>query len=47
MPQTANRTLFRNANVVLPDEVREGSVLIENGIILDVDAGSAVQAPSG
>ena len=44
MPQTANRTLFRNANVVLPDEVREGSVLIENGIILDVDAGSAVQA---
>ena len=39
MPEAVKRTLFRNANVVLPGEVRAGSVLIENGIILDVDAG--------
>ena len=44
MPEAVKRTLFRNAHVVLPGEVRAGSVLIENGIILDVDAGSAVQA---
>lgn len=44
MPEAVKRTLFRNANVVLPGEVRKGSVLIENGIILDVDAGPAVQA---
>ena len=44
MPEAVKRTLFRNANIVLPEEVRAGSVLIENGIILDVDAGSAVQA---
>lgn len=44
MPETVKRTLFRNASVVLPDEVRAGSVLIEDGIILDVDAGAAVQA---
>ena len=44
MPEAVKRTLFRNANIVLPEEVRAGSVLIENGIILDVDAGSTVQA---
>lgn len=44
MSEAVKRTLFRNANVVLPEEVRAGSVLIENGIILDVDAGSTVQA---
>ena len=38
------RTLFRNASVVLADEVRIGSVLIENGIILDVDVGANVAA---
>ncbi len=37
------RTLFRNANVVLPDGVRLGSVLIEDSQIVDVDAGTAVQ----
>jgi dihydroorotase len=40
------RTLFRNARVVLTDSVRTGSVLIEDGKILDVDAGSSVQADS-
>jgi dihydroorotase len=39
-----NRTLFRNAQVVLSDEVRLGSVLIQDGTILDVDAGSNVAA---
>ena len=44
MSEAANRTLLRNANIVLPTEVRQGSVLIEKGIILEVDAGSTVQA---
>lgn len=44
MSEAVNRTLLRNANVVLPNEIRVGSVLIENGIILDVDAGATVQA---
>lgn len=39
-----SRTLFQNANVVLADSVRTGSVLIEDGKIMDVDAGSHVQA---
>lgn len=38
------RTLFRNAQVVLPGQVRTGSVLIEDGRIVDVDAGEAVTA---
>ncbi|WP_146517674.1 dihydroorotase [Stieleria varia] len=33
-----SRTLFRNANIVLPDSVREGSVLVEQGVIIDIDA---------
>tara|TARA_R110002049_G_scaffold4601_4_gene31805 strand:+ start:25908 stop:27275 length:1368 start_codon:yes stop_codon:yes gene_type:complete len=37
-----SRTLFRNANIVLSDSVRTGSVLTDNGIILDVDAGTNV-----
>jgi alpha-D-ribose 1-methylphosphonate 5-triphosphate diphosphatase len=32
-------TVFRNAKVVLPDEVIEGSVRIEDGVITAVDAG--------
>ena len=44
MSEAANRTLLRNANIVLPTEIRQGSVLIEKGIILEVDAGSTVQA---
>jgi dihydroorotase len=36
------RTLFRNAQIVLVDRVITGSVLIENGKILEVDAGSQV-----
>lgn len=39
-----SRTLFQNANVVLPDQVRTASVMIENGRIVDVDAGSSVGA---
>ncbi|MGB7345023.1 MAG: dihydroorotase [Pirellulaceae bacterium] len=38
------RTLFRNANVVLIDSVRTGSVLVDGKTILDVDAGDSVQA---
>lgn len=41
MPQNTHRTLFRNAQIVLPDQVRVGSVLIEDGRILDVDAGAS------
>jgi len=44
MPSAVPRTLLRNASVVLPGEVRTGSVVFENGTILDVDAGEAVQA---
>ncbi len=36
------RTLFRDANVVLPDSLRKSSVLIEDGRIIDVDAGNHV-----
>ena len=32
------RTLFKNASIVLPDSVAVGSVLVEDGKILDVDA---------
>ena len=38
------RTLFRNANIVLADSVLSGSLLIEDGKILDIDAGDSVQA---
>ncbi|MCO8124905.1 dihydroorotase [Stieleria sp. TO1_6] len=34
------RLLFRNAAVVFPDQVRTGSVLVDDGKILDVDAGA-------
>ncbi|MGI9472088.1 MAG: dihydroorotase [Rubripirellula sp.] len=44
MSEAATRTLFQNAQIVLPDQVRVGSVLIEGGKILDVDAGATVQA---
>ena len=33
------RTLFRNAHIVLPEGVRVGSLIIEDGRILDVDCG--------
>ncbi len=39
-----NRTLIKNAHVVLPDSTRAGSVLIEDGKIIDVDAGNQVTA---
>ena len=39
-----SRTLFRDANVVLPDQVRHASVLVEDGRILDVDAGTGIAA---
>ena len=38
------RLLFKHANVVLPHLVRAGSVLIEDGKILDVDAGDHAAA---
>lgn len=39
-----HRTLFRNASIVLPHEVRTGSVLIQGGTILAVDAGPSASA---
>lgn len=38
MSHTSSKTLFQNASIVLPDEVRQGSLLIENGSILEIDA---------
>ncbi len=38
-----SRTLFRNANIVFPDAVRVGSLLIEDSKILDVDAGAVAR----
>lgn len=39
-----SRTLFRNAEVVFPGEVRTASVLIADGRIVDVDAGTMAGA---
>ena len=44
MPASTSRTLFRNAHVVLPNEVRLSSVLTEAGKIMDVDAGDQATA---
>ncbi len=44
MTAKSNRTLFRNASLVLPHEVRIGSLLVQDGTILEVDAGPAVSA---
>ncbi len=38
------KTLIRNATVVLPDEIGQFNVLIENGSILDVSASSSASA---
>lgn len=38
------RTLFVNASVVFPEETRNASVLVEGGVILDVDAGPDTRA---
>ncbi|TWU42322.1 dihydroorotase [Novipirellula artificiosorum] len=38
------RILFQNANLVLADSIREGSLVTEDGKIVDIDAGSHVQA---
>ncbi len=38
------RTLFVNASVVFPEETRSASVLVEGGVILDVDAGPDTRA---
>ncbi len=35
-----SRTLFRNAKIVLPHEIRPANVLVEDGKILDADASS-------
>ena len=39
-----NRTLFRNAKVVFPDQVKTASVLIDQSRIIDVDAGHHTSA---
>lgn len=39
-----SRTLFANASVVFPDQTRTASVLVEGGVILDVDAGPDARA---
>lgn len=39
-----SRTLFRDAQIVLPDQVRRGSVLVEDGRIVDIDCGPTVTA---
>ncbi len=39
-----SRTLFRDAHVVFPDAVRRASVLVQDGRILDVDAGNQAAA---
>ena len=38
------RTLFNNASIVLTDEVRKGSLLVENGEIIEIDASSSSSA---
>jgi dihydroorotase len=38
MSQPSTKTLFRNATVVLPNEIRECSLLVENGKIIEIDA---------
>lgn len=38
------RTWFRNARIVLAEEVRQGSLVIESGRIVEVDAGDNVTA---
>ncbi|TWU36598.1 Dihydroorotase [Novipirellula aureliae] len=38
------RTLFRNARIVLPQFILDGSVLVEDGKIVDVDAGELANA---
>ncbi|MBU2869063.1 alpha-D-ribose 1-methylphosphonate 5-triphosphate diphosphatase [Pacificibacter marinus] len=40
-----NHTIFANANLILNDEVVRGSLQVKDGIITDIDTGSAV--PSG
>ncbi len=41
-----SRTIFRNAHIVLPDDddVRVGSVIVEDGRVIDVDSGTNVNA---
>jgi dihydroorotase len=39
-----SRTIFRNAQIVLPDDVRLGSVIVEDGKVIDVDSGTHVSA---
>ena len=41
---TTTRTLFRNASLVLTDSVRTGSLVVEAGKIIDIDAGDQVTA---
>ena len=43
MAQEPTRILFRDAHIVLTDEVRVGSVVVEDGRITDVDSGNTVR----
>lgn len=38
MTKSPNKTLFRNASVVLPNEIRSCSLLVDDGKILEIDA---------
>ncbi len=44
MSPQQRRIQFRNARIVLPEGIRTGSVVIEDGKIVDVDSGNDVQA---
>lgn len=44
MPASTSRTLFRNAHVVFPNEVRVSSVLTDGGKIIDVGASDQAAA---
>ncbi|OYP37021.1 dihydroorotase [Rhodopirellula sp. MGV] len=41
-----SRTLFRNASIVLPNSVVQGSLVVEDGKIVDVNAGDHASADS-
>ena len=44
MNSLSPKTLFRNASLVLPNEVRQGSLLVEDGKILEIDANASSSA---
>lgn len=44
MTNASPRKLFRNASLVLPEEIRVGSLVVQDGILLDIDSGPNVTA---